>query len=79
MPEQALVSVEFNLQEVESHSLDLLEFLGHKNLSIGQAIAATGYALGLLMAQRTPSQNESAAFCKDLVEWVGMYWTGGEN
>lgn len=77
---EPLVSVEFEIEEVQGVSLDLLGLLEDNKVTLGVGIAALGLALGIMLAQRPISQTDAAKFSADLVEWVGMYFAeGGTN
>lgn len=72
------VAVTFAVEEVQSNALDLLSVLEENQVSVGMGIAASGMALGMLMSQNLLDDEKGADFVRDLVEWVGMYFTEGK-
>jgi hypothetical protein len=72
-----LKSVEFDLEEVQGLSLDLLTHLEKEGCSIGEGVAAAALTVGRLMSPHTLKAIEEIKFVQDLLEWVSMYYVPG--
>lgn len=69
-------SIIVSSREVEELANMVMTTLAQSDATNGLSICACAVTVGRLMAPRTISSEEEMKFMQDLVEWVGLYWSG---
>ncbi len=72
-----LTQVEFDLEEVQGLSLDLLRLLEDTGCTIGEGVAASALSIGRLMAPSVLDGDAEIKFVQNLLEWTSMYFVPG--
>lgn len=65
--------------EVHSLSLSILTSLEEDEVATGVAAAACALTIGRLMTPKIMSQNEEVSFTKNLLDYLALYFSGGEG